>query len=39
MVEIKKIGKKFDLFNILKYDMWQHDIGHYKLVTSCMIVT
>ncbi len=21
-----------------EYATWQHDIGHYKLVTSCMIV-
>ncbi len=36
MVEIKNFGNKLDLFKFIEYAIWQHDIGHYKLVTSCM---
>jgi hypothetical protein len=38
MVEIKKIGTQIIYLIFLEYATWQHEIGHCKLVTSCMIV-
>ncbi len=37
MVEIKNLVN-FDLFNILEICHVKHDIGHYKLFISCMMV-
>jgi len=36
MVEIKKLVIKLIYVIFFEYAMWQHDIDHYKLVTSCM---
>jgi hypothetical protein len=38
MVKIKKLVINFIYLVLFEYAMWQHDIDHYKLVTSCMIV-
>jgi hypothetical protein len=38
MVEIKKLVIIFIYLMFVEYAMWQHDISHDKLVTSCMIV-
>ncbi len=38
MVEIKNLVINFIYLISIEDIMWQHDIGHYKLVTSCMIV-
>jgi hypothetical protein len=38
LVEIKKFVKKLIYLIFFEHAAWQHDIGHYKLVTSCMIV-
>jgi hypothetical protein len=38
MVEIKNLAKNLIYLIFFEYSTWQHDIGHYKLVVSCMIV-
>jgi uncharacterized membrane protein len=38
MVEIIFLVINLIYLIFVEYTMWQHDIGHYKLVTSCMII-
>jgi hypothetical protein len=38
IVEIKKLAINLIYLIFFEYAMWQHDIGQYILVTSCMIV-
>ncbi len=39
VVEIKILVINLIYRMFFEYAKWQHDIGHYKLVISCMIVT
>ncbi len=36
MVEIKILVIDLIYLIFIEYATWQHDIGHYKLITSCM---
>jgi hypothetical protein len=38
MVEIKILVINLIYLIFTEYAIWQHDIGHYKLFTNCMIV-
>jgi len=38
MVEIKSLVINLIYLILFEYAMWQHDIGHYKLLTSCLII-
>jgi len=37
MAEIKILLIDFIYLIFFEYATWQHDVGHYKLVISCMI--
>jgi hypothetical protein len=37
-LKLKKLVKILIYLIFFEYAMWQHDIGHYKLVINCMIV-